>query len=300
MNRLLMVLACLALNPTAYSEAVSSSTVITATFKNVPPVAQAAFNQAVEIWERCLDTRAEIKINVRGIERGPTGFAIPRMVRNEPFLPLAETWYPSALANALRGKRDNEDDDMNIFLSLRPNWFYATKTDPDKTIAPDQVDYVNVALHEIAHGLGISSGSFIPWQGEPIASIGYPNEYLNFFEYTFALPELDGTPQIYDRYIRTHNDKALLEFPNPSAELAQALRAPGIYFNGDEAFKTAGQTVEVMPGNISHIPLQTGRPTPIMLADSGKGESVHQLDRLLLAMLSDIGWPVSDACRSSD
>lgn len=261
---------------------------ITTTYSNLPKEAQQAFAKAEKIWEQCLVTEAEIKIRVTGIERGPTGFALPRGVRNLPHLPMQDTWYPTALANALAGKRDSNQDDMNIFMSLRTNWYYQ-----GDAILPEQTDYINVAVHEIAHGLGISSGSFIPWQGEKVGQIGLPNEFVNFFQLSFDLPELDGTPLVYDRFIRTADNKTITSYENPSKELAVALTSEGIYFNGDNSGK-----VLVTPGNISHIPQQINKPTPIMLSNSGIGESIHHPDSIVLAMLEDLGWQINESCKS--
>lgn len=265
---------------------------ISVTYDNMDVTAQKAFAKATDIWSNCLATDIELKIKVTGIERGPTGFALPRGVRNLDHLPLKDTWYPTALASALKGERDSELDDMNIFMSKRTNWFYG-----DGTISPEQTDYINVAVHEIAHGLGISSGSFIPWQGEKIGSIGMPNEYINFFQLSFDLPELDGTPLVYDRMIKTVDGKAITSFENPSKELATALTTDGIYFSGKVTTDLNGAAVKVTPGNISHIPIQESQLTPIMLSNSGIGESIHQPDPILLAMLTDLGWEISESCR---
>ena len=56
--------------------------------------------------------------------------------------------------------------------------------------------------------------------------------------------------------------------------------------------------VGVVPGNLSYIPAAPGNPTPTMLPDSGQGENIHQADAILLGMLQDLGWKLSDACGS--
>ena len=281
MSRILMSIILLA------STVSANASTITTTYVNLPREAQLAFAKAEAIWERCLETDAEIKIRVTGIERGPTGFALPRGVRNLQHLPMRDTWYPTALANALNGKRDNDQDDMNIFMSLKTNWHYA-----GDNIQPGQTDYVNVAVHEIAHGLGISSGSFIPWQGEKIGQIGLPNEYINFFQLSFDLPDLDGTPLVYDRFIKSATNAPITSYDNPSTDLAVALSSEGIYFDGNSTGK-----ILVTPGNISHIPKQANMPTPIMLSNSGIGESIQQPDPILLSMLEDIGWRIKESCK---
>ena len=259
-------------------------------YVDVPAEAMTAFEAAANNWERCLLTDNEIKIRVTGIKRGPTGFALPRVVKNKDYLPEKDTWYPSALASAMAGQRDSDLDDMNIFMSLRTNWHYQ-----GEHISADKTDYINVAMHEIAHGLGISSASFVPWEGEKIAAIGYPNDFITFFEYSFPLPELDGTPIIYDKYIKTFEGLPITSLPNPSKVLTKGLTTTGIYFERRTS-NLLPEKVLVTPGNISHIPVQPGKPTPIMLSDSGRGERVHLPDNILLGMLDEIGWKINQAC----
>ncbi len=271
----------------------SSGATITATYSDAPAPAMASFEEAMDIWSRCLETDAPIKIHVQWIQRGPTGFALPNGVRNLPHLPVADVWYPTALANALAGARANDSDDMNIFLSDNVNWHYGD----DQSIAPDQVDFVNVALHEIAHGIGVSSATFVPWDGNGEASIGLPNPFVDFFTYTFAIPTLDGTPTVYDSKIRLGDGKSILSFENESAELTAALNDKTLFFDGNAAIRANdGNRVYVTPGNITHIPAPADRPTPIMLADSGRGESIRTPDPILLGMLADLGWRISERC----
>ncbi|MEM6747003.1 MAG: hypothetical protein AAF608_06255 [Pseudomonadota bacterium] len=266
------------------------------TYQDVPDAARADFEAAANVWEHCLFSDAPIRIHVRWMSGGPTGFAYHASVRNKRYLPRRNAWYPTALASALRGRRVTEADDMNIFFRDKDNWHHSG----DDPIAEEDVDFINVAVHEIAHGLGISSGSFIPWQGERIAQIGYPNEFLDYFEWTFELPELDGTPLIYDTMLRLGDGRRVTDFSNPSTDLARALDNPTIHFAGKAAIAANdGFPVGVTPGNISHIPANGRGPTPIMLGDSGQGESVRQPDPILLGMLEDIGWTIAESCKAS-
>ena len=288
--------ACMAVqlsHGTVGDGSVPETAIITTYSEDVPPEARADFDTAADIWESCLVSAAPIHIHLTWIPRGPTGFATMNGARNESHLPVANVWYPTALSNALAGARQSDADDMNIFLSARTNWYYAS----DAPIADEQTDFINVALHEIAHGLGISSGSFVPWQGEPIGAIGLPNEWVDYFDYTFERPELDGTPTLYDSFIRLADGRALMDFANPSLELTYALANPTIHFDGAAA-RTAnrGYPVGVTPLNISHIPAFPRAPNPIMLPDSGKGESIHKPDAVLLGMLRDLGWEIAEGC----
>ncbi|MEM9739165.1 MAG: hypothetical protein AAF829_04790 [Pseudomonadota bacterium] len=267
--------------------------ILTTYSPDVPAEARVDFETAARIWERCLVTPAPIHIHLTWIPRGPTGFATMNGARNQPHLPVADVWYPTALSHALAGTRLNPADDMNIFLSARTNWYYSS----DAPIAEDETDFINVAMHEIAHGLGISSASFVPWQGEPIGALGLPNEWVNYFDYTFETPELDGTPTLYDSFIRLADGRTLRDFDNPSLELTYALANPTIHFEGTAArAANRGFPVGVTPLNISHIPAFPRAPNPIMLSDSGQGESIHAPDAVLLGMLRDLGWEIAEAC----
>lgn len=288
---MLFALAAIAL---AAQAAPSAS--IDVTYQNVPEAAQADFETATMIWEGCLVSEAPIRIHVRWTQGGPTGFAFHASVRNKRYLPKRKAWYPTALASALRGQRITETDDINIFFRDKDNWHFASN-DP---ITDGDVDFINVAVHEIAHGLGISSGSFIPWQGERIAQIGYPNEFLDYFQWTFELPEGDGTPLIYDTMLRLGDGRRVTDFDNPSTDLTRALDSPTIHFVGKAAIAANdGFPVGVTPGNVSHIPATGRGPTPIMLGDSGQGESVRQPDPILLGMLEDIGWTIAPSCKAA-
>jgi len=266
---------------------------IETTYTGVPEEAQEDFEAAADIWDACLATELPIKIHVTWIERGPTGFAYQNVTRNEEVLPVKDAWYPSALANELRGHRIDDTDDINIFLSGRTNWYYDSET----PIGEDQTDFINVAVHEIAHGLGISSATFIPWQGDPIATIGQPNDFVNYFDYTFDLHDQDGTPLVYDTFIRLADGRGLLDFQNGSLELTKALANPTLHFAGTKARElNGGYPVGVTPLSISHIPAFPRSPNPIMLSDSGQGESIRQPDAILLGMLADLGWPIEESC----
>lgn len=95
---------------------------------------------------------------------GPTG-----IFENFPNTPLADTWYPAALADALAGQ-DLDPGYPDIQISLSTNldqgcanalggWHYGT--DPNLNQATDRQYLMLTVLHEIAHGLGFSSSVFL-------------------------------------------------------------------------------------------------------------------------------------------
>ena len=267
---------------------------ISARYIDVPQQAQTDFERAITIWAECLVTDVPIQLTVRWIPRGPTGFAFPRSVRDQPHLPLEGTWYPAALANTLAGDRDTDLDDMNIFLSAASDWHFSNEGE----IGPEQKDFINVALHELAHGLGITSvAQFSDRDGEISGSIGFPDPWLDYFAWTFELPQLAGAPHLYDTFIELADGRPVVSFANPSRELGYALANPTVHFAGQAAKRAnGGFPVNVTPTNLTHRGGRPGEPNPILLGGSGVGESIRTLDPVLLGMLSDMGWTINPAC----
>lgn len=264
-------------------------------YDGVPEAAQQQFERATRIWERYLDTDVPIRVRVSWVERGPTAFAVPRGVRNAPHLPVANVWYPSALASSLAGERDSEQDDINIFFLAGENWYYGG----DTAIAAEQMDFLSVALHEIAHGLGMSSGSFVPWDGSGGASLGLPNDFVSFFSLSFLLGPLDGTPQLYDSRVIDGGGVSLVEVAtagNPSPALTAYLAREDLVFNGVQAREAnAGRAPRLAPGNVAHFSVDDNPPGSgnyLMTPSSGDGRFSHEPGPLLVAVLQDLGWKV--------
>ncbi|MCM8557055.1 hypothetical protein [Sphingomicrobium sediminis] len=276
----------------ALDEATASIDVI---YQGFDARSEAAFDEAIAIWERCLVSDVPITISATAIANGPAGFAYPNSIRNQDYLPVRDAWYPTALAGALAGRDVSADPDMAIYMKLDDRRYYGPLAD----LPEEKTDFVNVAVHEIAHGLGISSATFIPWQGDPIASIGMPNAYANFFDFPFEIHEQDGTPFVYDTFIRLGDGRSLMDFANPSIDLAFAIANPTVQFDGKNAIAAnQGYPVGVSPTNVSHIPQFPRGAQPIMLPDSGTGAPQRNPDRILLGMLEDLGWTISEGCKA--
>lgn len=132
---------------------------------------QQRFNvyvKAADRWSAALDTNVDIR--VRGsfaeLECSDSGAvlgqtSVSSWSANFPNAPRADVWYPSALANKFAGSDLTLADDMFIqFNSAIDNdtclgersWYYGFDGDEGN----DDSLY-HVVLHEIAHGLGMSS-----------------------------------------------------------------------------------------------------------------------------------------------
>jgi hypothetical protein len=128
-----------------------------------------AFNEAARIWGAILDSAVEIRISATFVD----GTILPcdaggatlgdartaRFVKNFPNAPIANTFYPVALANKLAGK-DLTPGSPHIIARFSSalgtpacdlSWYYGLDGDHR-----DRIDLVTVLLHEFAHGLGFA------------------------------------------------------------------------------------------------------------------------------------------------
>jgi hypothetical protein len=135
-----------------------------------------ALQQAADVWGKGLSDQIEILVSATFLpltcdERSAfLGAAGPTVVEaNFPHAPVRDTWYPVALANKLAGVDLDPpppaglvgDDIVAYFNSaiggrncLRgASWYYGY----DGKVTSHEIDFVTVALHELAHGLGALS-----------------------------------------------------------------------------------------------------------------------------------------------
>jgi len=129
-----------------------------------------ALQEAADRWAAALRSGVEIRVGASfdtdlsctasSATLGVTAMGPP--IANFPGAPLADTWYAPALANRIAGTDLNPgaDDIRTKFNALvdggcafARTWYYGLDGNP----GPTEVDFVSVALHELAHGLGFSS-----------------------------------------------------------------------------------------------------------------------------------------------
>ena len=131
---------------------------------------QNVFEYAASIWESIIHSNVEILIGSQfdPLECTSTsavlGSAGPNTIaRDFTNAPLAETYYPAALANSLANTDisssldisatfnadiDNNNDCLNNY-----NWYYGI----DGNKPSNSIELLSVVLHEIGHGLGFST-----------------------------------------------------------------------------------------------------------------------------------------------
>ena len=125
-----------------------------------------AMQYAAEQWGRSLVSPIEIRVAASFDDLGCSATSVTLGVASPIFVienfagaPVADTFYPVALANMLAGMDlDPGEDDIDASFNgtfgttcpFPAGWYYGL----DAAGHPDDSDFVTVALHELGHGLG--------------------------------------------------------------------------------------------------------------------------------------------------
>lgn len=260
-----------------------------------------AFLYATEIWREYLSSPVRIRIQVRfeDIEGEVLAYFSPPETGLKDFTPRAgatffqDTWYDSALADFLAG----EDlipgaPDIEITFNQNQNWYFGTDAQPDS----GQFDFVTVALHEIAHGLGITGSAFelgpriVTGENGPIslfsARYGVKDENDEYFPLIYQRFLADPTTGIPD-FLTNYEPGQLYD------EVYDMITTAMIWGSGTAAGAVLFAPDPILPGSsISHLDELTYNNTPnaLMTPFFRVREAVHQPGPLLLSMLEDMGW----------
>ncbi|MEG4861813.1 MULTISPECIES: DUF4347 domain-containing protein, partial [unclassified Microcoleus] len=287
--------ASLAFGPQV-QEAYQGILAIKVTYDTVfPPEAKNAFDYAVNIWNRVIDTsKADVVIQATwesltdalGLGTGP-------VTANFTGAPLTNTLYQTALANQLAGTDlDGSFPEIDVRIHNDPSasfpglsWYFGTDANP----GANQEDLVTVILHEIAHGLGfISLFLFDTATGQGSSQFG----------------TISG---IYDTFIENSSGQKITDtalFPVPSVALGDQLISNDLFFNGPKAVAGNGGTklkieapnIFKKGGSLYHIDEATygDGPNSLMTVTKGLGvEGIHDPGPLTLGVLEDIGWKLN-------
>jgi hypothetical protein len=150
---------------------------------------------AADLWGSVLDSPEPIYVGASfaALSCTPTSGTLGSagttfIFRNFPNAPLADTWYHSALADAIAGVDLNPgfidiNSRFNSRIGTDPgcltgrNWYYGIDHD-----AGTDFDFLNVVAHEIGHGLGFSN--FVNESTGSLQS-GFPDVYaVNTYDVT--------------------------------------------------------------------------------------------------------------------
>jgi hypothetical protein len=265
------------------------------------------FKKAAELWAERLDGDIPIIITASfspqgGDEFGAVlGFARPTTVHSDFFgVPTTGTWYVAALANQLRGKDQNDllpgSCPVALVSTHCPEIEANFNSDIDGSVlggvdfyygfdsnAGNDIDFLSVLLHEIAHGLGIIS--LIDQSGAKFNNLNdaYSNELQsnglklstmsNFQRFT-AIRSTGDMPTDADDLVWT-GAKTI----SAAAGLVQG--------NHEDGLKIFAPSTYVPGSSVSHVDSSI-LPNELM-EWAISTPAVRSLD-LTVAMLEDMGW----------
>lgn len=261
-------------------------------------------NHAASVWAAVLESDTEIIVDASfssTLECTQTsavlgGATTSILLADFAGAPRADTWYPAALADALAGKdlcaepgsacageadilavfNRKLDDDPECLNNAR-NWYYGLDHNPGGT----GLDFLNVLLHELAHGLGFQ---------------------------TFT-DEIDGgyfrgQPTVYDRFIRDLSNQQTWVEMTAEQRVLSATNAGNVVWDGPAVTAAASGLVSGKAGgsvilytpdpprrgsSISHWDTSLA-PDALMEPRLSAGlESSINLD-LTPCILEDLGW----------
>lgn len=269
--------------PADFDPLAERAVVISVDYTGFTPEAQAAFDYAVAIWGSTLNSSVPISIQAEfgPLAPGVLGSAGPAtLFRNFINAPVANTYYPVALANALRNlDLDPGDPDITCSFNSAFNWYFGT----DGNCPAGQYDFVTVVLHELCHGLGF------------VASTNVTNGLGTF--------GLNGSPVIYDRFLENLANTDIIAFPNNSVSLGNELTGGNVFWLGAEGqAANANSRPELYAPNlyaagssISHLE-ETGFPAgsdnSLMTPFLNAAEAIHDPGPVVYGMFDDMGWSV--------
>ena len=252
---------------------------------NANPAAKAAFQFAVDQWSNVISSPVPIVVNAQfsPLPPGVLGSAGPQNVAsNFTGRPIADTWYPIALANALHGSDlDATGADIGASFSSSFSGFYFG-TDGQTA---GKYDFASVVLHELGHGLGFLGAVTVDNAGTG--------------DYCCGL----GAPLAYDRFTRS-NGQAIDQIGAPSLALGTAVRGQSVQFSGPQTLGAGlGPAQLYAPAgwqggsSYSHLDETTygaGNPNSLMTPAIGSNEVIHAPGPLTLGILADTGWTLSN------
>lgn len=257
------------------------------TYTGFTAPAQAAFQYAVDIWAAQLvsDVPIEVEAEFSALSPGVLGSAgatyyLPDFTN----APIANTYYPAALANSLAGCDLAIDlSDITASFSSSATWYFGT----DGLTPPGEYDFVSVVLHELGHGLG-----FVGTASENAGTGSFGLGGSNY-------------PVIYDRYVENGSGTALTTYTNPSGALGAQLVSDDLFSNAPTAVAANGAAnVKLyLPGTFdpgssySHWDDATypaGNPHSLMTHAIGTAEAIHDPGDITRGLFEDMGWKLTN------
>ncbi|MBN2392451.1 MAG: hypothetical protein JXR84_17105 [Anaerolineae bacterium] len=255
-----------------------------------PAEAVTALDYAANLWGTWISSTVPISVTVCWMPDPSGGDALgtgmpTEYIGNFPGAPLVNTAYPIALANALSGSDLYPVlGDMTLQFKSDEDWSYVTSTTYLAAPAAGE-DFVAVALHELAHGLGFIGNMYEEY------NVGFCGGYLypcptpyDWFAVDSAGVTLTSYLP-YEPYTLAARLKGDANFGGPNAAAA----------NGGTAAKLYTPAIFYFGSSLSHLDLTTYQSgandlmTPIY-----DGGAIRHPGPVTLGIMQDIGWLRAD------
>ena len=247
-------------------------------YNNVPDVAKASIQRAIDTWSENFVSKVPINVNVTWT-KAPNSTILASASAKNIFsnfngAPDKTLYYPSALANALAGVDLNiAEPELEINVTTSDFWYYGL----DGKCPSSKYDLVSVILHEMAHGLGFMSGTYY----DPTTKVG------RFLQ-----------PTAFDAYVQVLDGRRLVDLPSPSLEIGSALTST-LLWSGANAVKANNGVKPLLftppiyeqGSSVSHLDEKTfsnSFENSVMTPNLGAGEVFHLPGALLLAIFEDL------------
>ncbi|MCW2585735.1 MAG: N-acetylmuramoyl-L-alanine amidase, partial [Frankiales bacterium] len=267
--------------------------------------AKAAFQRAVDTWSHTVASTQTITVAATlkaFAEPDQLGGAGPTQMT-----PADGVYFPIALAESLAGANLNGSatEVEAEFADNRSIFYYGASPEgiatAPCTVAPATTptngscyDFESVVLHELGHGLG--------FLGSPDAA---PNDA--FAHHGFDYPA-DQQPFVYDLFTETSDGRPILDYPNHSQALTDALTSNAVYWNGPEgAGADRGREPRLYAqyndqaslsgfeqgSTFSHLSDESyprGDRDALMTPFAEQGDATRDPGEVMLGMFRDLGW----------
>jgi hypothetical protein len=254
-----------------------------------------AFQYAADLAGLCLVSNVPIQVNAAmnpltctatSAVLGSAGAVA--VVRDFAGAPLAATWYPIALANAITGI-DNDPGNPDISAQFNSSingsagclsgysWYYGY----DGILPPNTIDFVTVVMHEIVHGLGFQSFINVSTGAE---FLGYDDDYEANSEHHGATPSALTVMSNAQRVTAVKSDPNL-HWVGPNVTAAAGLLSGGVVSGHVQLYGPA----TVAPGSTFSHWNSTLTPNESMEPFYA---GVNHNRGLATELLKDIGWTV--------
>jgi hypothetical protein len=262
--------------------------------------AKSAFESAVQIWERTLESRVPILIEATAttFDNDPSilGGAGPwDFLANTQGTPALgdDVFEPLALYNARTGQ-DAAPEEPDIAASFNPGLgglYFGTDGNPPA----DAVDFRTIVLHEIGHGLGLVGTADVVGDTATIGDTNVPGRRgvrssVSYDQFTYRAADAAG-----------NGGKRLLAMADGSSELAAALTDGQLFWSGQLARTAAGggkvklyAPTDFFPGtSYGHLDEDTfpgEDPNGLMTPFVEPGEALSDIGQIATGMLADMGF----------